>query len=215
MPKNRQGTRQLSEETQLEGWVCSKHYTTDTDPHSHLSLHSWVTKGSCHTESTVLLLRAWDAPGIYFSIWWYFWPWGKKGLPHELCWCYCPHVADSPHCSWGRGWGGGSGLMLQSAFSHHLPELGSCHPQMKKGLIIPLPTSREFCIHSALWAFALPWPRRKMTAPPISSWILPPAPYPQATVNQSAMKQLTLLPPPWLGFGAKWHTSETHTSPSI
>lgn len=93
--------------------------------------------------------------------------------------------------------------------------LGSRHPQMKKGLIIPLPTFREFCIHSALWAFALPWPRRKMTAPPISSWILPSAPYPQATVNQSAMKQLTLLPPPWLGFGAKWHTSGTHTSPSI
>lgn len=43
-----------------------------------------------------------------------------------------------------------------TAFSHHLPELSSHH---HKGLIIPFPVSRAFGIHSAPWAFALPWPR--------------------------------------------------------
>jgi len=73
-PEGRQGTRQLSEETQLEGWVSATHHTTDTDPHSHLSLRSRAIKGiwGCHTESTVLLLPAWDVPGNHSSICWYF-----------------------------------------------------------------------------------------------------------------------------------------------
>lgn len=35
-------------------------------------------KVGCHTESTVHLLRASDAPGNFFSICWSFWAWGKN-----------------------------------------------------------------------------------------------------------------------------------------
>lgn len=201
--------------------ALSNYTSQDLLPCNQVSLHQWVTKGSwgCRTESTVHLLCAWDARGNYFSICWYFWPCRKNNLSHELCQCYCPRVIESPCYSWERGWGGGSGLTLQSIFSHHLPEQGSHHPQRKKGLIIPLPASREFCIHSALWAFTPPWPRRVTTAAPISSGMMPSAPYPQAAVNQSATKQLVPLPPPWLELWAKWlfnwHTSRTLTSPSI
>lgn len=52
-------------------------------------------------------------------------------------------------------------------------------------------------------ALAVSWPSREMTAACISSWMLLAAPCPQAAVNPSAMKQLAVLPPPWLEPGAK------------
>lgn len=102
--------------------------------------------------------------------------------------------------------------MLQPAFSHHLPGLGSCHPQKKKGLITTFPASREFCSHSALMAFALPSPQKEMTAAPapVGCCCLLHA------LKPLAINHRETVPPPWLEFEAKWlfngHNPGPHTS---
>lgn len=61
------------------------------------------------------------------------------------------------------------------------------------------------------WAFAVSWPSREMAAASISRGMLLAAPGPQAADNPSAMKQLTVLPPPWLEFGSLTDTPQGPT----
>lgn len=88
-------------------------------------------KVGCHTESTVHLLRASDAPGNNFSICWSFWAWGKNSFSHQLCWRHCPCVTAEgqwPHVP----------VCLQASPTPP----SSAVPRTKKGLRIPLPAFR-------------------------------------------------------------------------
>lgn len=137
-------------------------------------------KLGCHTESTVHLLRALDAPGNNFSICWSFWAWGKNSFSHQLC-CHCPCVTTEgqwPHVP----------VCLQTP-----PTPSSAVPRTKKCLRIPLPSlqSTASTCHCGplLWAGVSLITGILLSAPQPQSG---PKDHPAPTTTATACSQTTL-----------------------